>query len=172
MKHLGNQDYSRLYPIYRHATDISKIHDLKFHFDIDSGNHETSIVFNLETKSCRKRNEYEEWDDIRYPELMITPDVCDFEGRIIFEFEEETGNRKSGAHHARKGHGHEGDPDKKRDTRRNECYKNAGFTLHRIWESQFKKSIWQIPVTEFLINCYRKNLMDSMTFYEKIPNLE
>jgi hypothetical protein len=170
---MGLQDYNdRLYPVYRHATDISKMHYLPFSFKVDSGNYETSIVFNLETGSCRKGNENETPDDVRYPEKMIVPDVCDYEHKIIVEFDEETGNRRTGAKYAKKAHGHEGDLPGKKDSRRNECYNRAEFHFHQVWESKFKKKLWTIPLTEFLFYCYRKSLNDSMTLYEKIPNIE
>ena len=129
---MGNKDYPNLSKIYRFATDYCKLADLQFHFDVDSGHYETGIVFNLETGSCRRRIEQESWDDVRYPEIMIVPDVCDFTNKIVLEYEEETGNRKSGDKMAKKGHGHEGDEDGKKDSRRNECYERAGFTVLRI----------------------------------------
>jgi len=166
---MGIKDYPSLNKIYRFATEYSKLAELPFHFRVDSGNYETAIVFNLETGNCRWKDEKETWDDIKYPEIMIVPDVCDFNHRIILEYEEETGKRRPGAKTAKKGHGHEGDMDKQKDSRRNECYERAGFTLLRIWESNFKKSsIWKIPVTEFLIQCRRKSLNDSMKLYAKI----
>ena len=170
---LGKQDYHNLNPIYRFATDYCNISDLPFYFKTDSGNFETAIVFNVENGDYRKSHPFEKWDDVRYPLVMICPDICSFESKIIIEFEEETGNQKSGAHYAKKGHGHEGDDPTKKDDRRNECYKKAGFELLQIWESRFKRSsIWKIVLTEFLINCWRKNLNDSMTAWKDIPDIE
>lgn len=170
---MGQSDYHNLNPIYRFATEFSRLESLPFHFHIDSGHYETAIVFNTETNQYRRRNEQETWDDICYPEVMLVPDICDYDHKVIIEFEEETGNKKSGAKYAKKGHGHEGDMAGIRDERRNECYKQSGFKLLRIWESQFKKStIWKISLSEFLINCYRKTLNDSIKIYANVPNIE
>ena len=168
-KIMGHVDYQKLNPIYGMANSISKTLSLPFCFEVDSDtiHSRTTIIFNIENGSYRKPNPTKESiSDIRYPEISIVPDICDYEHKIIIEYEEETGSRKSGAHYAKKGHGHEGDLDKKRDGRRNECYEKAGFKLLRLWESTFKKSeIWKIVVAEFLIDCWRKNLNDSMTPY-------
>lgn len=170
---MGLQDFNeRLYPVYRHVTDISKMHDLPFSFTADSGSFETAIIFNEMDNSSRKPLPGENWESIKHPEVIIVPDVCCYDAKIVLEFEEETGNRRTGAHLAKKGHGHEGDLSTKRDSRRNHFYECAGFKLYRIWESAFKKNMWKIPLTEFLFDVYRKNLNDSMKMYQGIKDLE
>ena len=170
---MGLQDLDRLYPVYRHATDISRMHLFPFSFTLDTGSFETAIVFNEMNNSFRKPMPHENWESIKYPEVIIVPDMSCYDARIIIEFEEETGNRKSGSHMAKKGHGHDGDLPTKRDSRRNHFYECAGFKLFRVWESNFKKDMWKIALTEFLIDCYRKNLHDSMTVYsKKIKDIE
>lgn len=154
---MGHADYQSLSTIYATANAISKAVSLPYLFKVDSQNFETGIIFDLETGKSRQPTNADSFESMRYPEIMIVPDICDYENRIIIEYEEETGPRKSGAHYAKKGHGHEGDLDKKRDGRRNECYRNAGFRLLRVWESHLKKSdIWKIVVAEFLIDCWGK----------------
>ena len=170
---MGEKDYESLSKIYRFATDFCNLADLPFHFKVDSGRRETIIVFNLETGASRQPDPRENYDTLRYPEKDLVPDIADYSHKIIIEYEEETGNKRSGAKLARKGHGHEGDNDGKRDSRRNECYERADFKLLRIWESNFKKSnTWKIVVTEFLIDCWRKSLNDTMMVYSKVRNIE
>jgi len=156
---MGNQDYHRLSPVYRFATEFCKIANIPFHFKVDSGNYETAIIFNEYTKSYRRPKENERWEDIKYPDVMICPDISCYDAKIVFEYEEETGNRRSGAKMAKKGHGHEGDDPTKKDSRRNEFYKSNGFKLLRIWESN---KLWRITVVEFIISCYRQKIIDSM----------
>lgn len=94
---MGNQDLERLYPVYRACVDFSKLADLPYSFKEDSGNYETAIQFQ-EGLSIQPPNA-KNWDT--NPDI-ICPDILDFENKIIIEFEEETGNRKSGAHYAKK----------------------------------------------------------------------
>ena len=155
---MGNQDIHRLHPIYRAATDFCRLAELPFSFKVDSGNYETGIVFNIETKSYRKPEPHETWDNVKYPETMVCGDVTSYDHKIIIEIEEETGPRRTGAKLALKGHGHEGDPDTKKDSRRNEYYKMAGFRVLRIWESHCKHAVtWKLNLFEFLINCSRES---------------
>ena len=161
MKNLGRQDIHNIHPIYRHIVDVCKIHNLSFTIKEDLGDYETAIQFKGEHYTHPPFSE--DWQT--NPEI-VCPDVLILDGEKIagvIEYEEETGNRKSGAHMARKGHGHEGDYDTKRDTRRNEHYESSGIPLHRIWESNFKKSsLWKIPLTEFVFECYRRSLNESI----------
>lgn len=167
-KIMGHADYHNLNPIYTMANGISKLLSLPFSFRVDSQNFETGIIFDLETGNARQPTNADSFDNLTYPEIMIVPDICDYDNKIIIEYEEETGKRKSGASLAKKGHGHEGDLDKKKDGRRNDCYDKAGFRLLRLWESTFKKSdVWKIVVTEFLIDCWRKSMNDSMKHYQE-----
>ena len=147
---MGNQDLERLYPVYRACVDFSKLADLPYSFKEDSGNYETAIQFQ-EGLSIHPPNA-KNWDT--NPDI-ICPDILDFEHKIIIEFEEETGNRKSGAHYARKGHGHEGDLSTKRDTRRNEYYEQYAFRVFRLWETTYKNENWKIKLFEFLIGCWK-----------------
>ena len=151
---MGQQDIHNIHPIYRACIDFCKLSELPFTFKVDSGNYETGIVFNIETGSYRRRNSFETWQDITYPEVMVCPDVLDFDHKIIIEFEEETGNRRSGDYLAKKGHGHEGDLDNKRDTKRGEFYKD--FTVFRLWESTYKNKNWKLELFEFLIRCSKR----------------
>ena len=157
---MGEVDYHRLSPIYTMANHLSRTLSLPFHFEVDSDtiHSKTTIIFNVETGSYRKPTPAKESiSDIRHPEISIVPDICDFENKIVIEYEEETGPRKSGDHYAKKAHGHEGDLDKKKDERRNDCYDAAGFRLLRIWESAFKKSeIWKKELETFLLECAKQ----------------
>jgi len=156
---MGTNDLDRIHPIYRASVDFCKLADIPFHFKVDSGNYETGIVFN-DLGYSRRVKDREDWNEIKSysnnPQLLC-PDILDYQNKIIVEFEEETGNRKTGAYLAKKGHGHEGDYDTKRDTRRNEYYTNAGYRVLRIWESHYKHStVWKLKLFEFLINCTKE----------------
>ena len=153
---MGKQDIYNIHPIYRACIDFTKLSELPFTFKVDSGNYETGIVFNIETKSYRRHNSFETWQDITYPEVMTCPDVLDFDHKIIVEFEEETGPRKPGAKYAKKGHGHEGDYNTTRDNLRNDAYLAAGFVVFRLWESTFKNKNWKLQLFEFLISCSKR----------------
>lgn len=156
---MGEQDYERLYPIYRFATDFCKLANIPFSFKVDSGKYETAIIFNELTKKHRRPKSNENWDNVKYPEIMIVPDITSYENMIAIEHEEETGKRRPGARMARKGHGHEGDMPTKRDERRNDLYKKNKFHVLRLWESNV---MWRITLAEFLISCYRQKIIDSM----------
>ena len=136
--------------MYRACVDFSKLADLPYSFKEDSGNYETAIQFKEEHFSHPPWSE--DWDT--NPEILC-PDILEWKNKIIIEFEEETGNRKSGARYARKGHGHEGDLSTKRDTRRNEYYKLAEFRVFQLWESTYKNENWKVKLFEFLINCWK-----------------
>lgn len=168
---MGEQDIENLHPIYRYAVDFCKLSNLPFSFKEDLGDFETAIQFKEEYFAHPPWSE--DWES--NPEIVV-PDVLvlyqDTPVAVI-EFEEETGNKRPGAKLAKKGHGHQGDYDTKRDTRRNEHYSTSNIPLLRIWESNFKKTtLWKISLTEFLISLWRKTLTDSLTIYSKIPNLD
>jgi len=146
---LGYADIERLYPIYRACTDFCKLADLPFSFKEDLGDYETIIA--IDGNNWYIPEKTQNWDNTIGQ--VFCPDIIDYSNHIIIEFEEETGPRKSGAHYARKAHGHEGDTDTVRDTKRNEAYKAAGFTVFRLWESVFKTQNWKLQLFEFLIKC-------------------
>ncbi len=81
----------------------------------------------------------------------------DFENKIIIEYEESTGPRRSGARIARKGHGYPGDLINKRDSIRDEYYQAVGFRVCKIWENpEFKMNTWKKKLFHFLADCYCK----------------
>lgn len=152
---MGNRDIEKLNEIYSFANDFCQLASLPFRFKEDTGSFETAIVFNELTKSYRRPKPHETWKSIKYPEMLLCPDILDYDHKIIFEYEEETGNKRPGAKLARKGHGHEGDFDTKRDTRRNTAYALCKFRLLRIWQSQLRIStVWKLIVIKFLLKCF------------------
>ena len=168
---MGDRDIHNIHPIYRHTVDVCKLHNLPFTVKEDLGSMETAIQFKEEYFSHPPFSE--DWET--NPEIVCPDVIILYNDNVmgIIEYEEKTGNRKSGARMARKGHGHEGDYDTKKDSRRNEHYETSKIPLHRIWESRFKKSnIWKIALTDFIFECYRKTLNDLMKMYQGIPNLE
>lgn len=146
---MGNQDLERIHPVYRACVDFSKLAELPFSFKEDSGNFETAIEFNnnLSIHPPNANN----WDDGNFD--IVCPDILDYRHKIVIEFEEETGNRKCGAHYAKKGHGHKGDPDTKRDNIRNKLYEKYCFRVFRLWESVYKKENWKKKLFTFLMEC-------------------
>jgi len=150
---LGEADIERLYPVYRACTDFCKLAELPFSFQEDTGDYETAIEFKGEYHS------HPPWsEDWKTNPHIICPDILDYDNKIIIEFEEETGSKRPGARLARKGHAHEGDLDTKRDSKRNEFYKQSGFSVFRLWESTYLTENWKAKLFEFLINCWKKSL--------------
>lgn len=153
---MGERDIESLNKIYRFANDFCKLAGLPYKFEEDSGRYQTAIIFNEETKSYRKPRAEETWNDIKYPETMICPDIADYEHKILMEYEEEGQKKRPGARLATKGHGREGDHANKRDSRRNQFYIENNFQLLPIWESQLKsETAWKIRIVEFLIQHFK-----------------
>lgn len=152
---MGVKDLERIHPVYRACVDFCKLASIPFTFKEDLGDYETAIQF--------KEIAYQEFVDTHPPYSedgetnpeINCPDILDYTNKIIIEIEEETGPKRSGAKYARKGHGHQGDPDTVRDTKRNAHYKN--FRVFRLWESVLKKENWHIQLFEFLIDCHKLN---------------
>ena len=155
---MGVQDLDRIHPVYRARVDYGKAAVLPFKFKVDSGNYETGLEF-IRVDWCP--SEFithhppisKNWDsnpNIVCPDILILK----FNRPIgVIEFEEETGNKKSGAHYAKRGHGHYGDIDTKRDSRRNEFYKESGLQVFRLWELNFKTKNWKTMIHKFLLDC-------------------
>jgi len=140
---MGHKDLAALDAIYQKAKEICNVENLQFQFTVDHGDYETAIQF----KEIGINQVYhahppysEDWES--NPEI-ICPDIMDYAHKIIIEYEEESGNRKPGAHLAKKGHGHPGDLPTKRDTRRNRYYELGGFHFLQYWESDLKAKNWE-----------------------------
>ena len=153
---MGIQDYHRLNPIYLAATAFCKLSELPFHFKVDSGNEETAIEF-ITSMNEERITAYHPPINRDWKKRGKVPDILDWDHKIIIEYEEETGPRRNGAYLARKGHGHEGDPDTRKDENRNNLYSQAGFRVLRIWESHYTHSaIWKRNLFQFLIDCSKE----------------
>jgi len=150
---LGQKDIFQLHQIYRKLLELEKDHGWGFKFDVDEGYFETAIIFHQEQYLYRRPHPRETWKDLNDLENMVCPDILDYKNKIIFEFEEETGNRRSGAYLARKGHGHPGDLPSIKDSKRNSFYSNNRFRLCRIWESELKGDFGK-KISDFLSDCY------------------
>ena len=143
-KELGQIDIENLFKIYYEIQSIKKKHSLNYYFKIDEGTYETAIEFIGEkTYHPPISQDWSNHTDI------FCPDLLDYDNKIIIEYEEEVGNRKPGAKLAKKGHHREGDLDTKRDTKRTFYYKEGGFTVLRIWESDVE---WRDKLESFLLN--------------------
>lgn len=139
---MGEVDIENLFRISYLIKSIIKKHELPFHFKIDEGTYETAIEF-IGSKPFHPPLS-ENWDG---KPIIFCPDLLDWNNKIIIEFEEEVGNRRPGAHLAKKGHNREGDMDNKRDVRRGRYYKSGNFHILRIWESDI---MWQEKLEKFL----------------------
>lgn len=141
---MGELDIEKLFEIKYETRTISEKNNLPYIFKVDLGSFETAIEFVGINHFHPPISQ--SWID--KPDIFC-PDLLDYENRIIIEYEEETGEKKSGAHLAKKGHGHMGDIDTKRDNRRNRFYKQGGFRIIRIWESDHA---WKKHLKDFLLN--------------------
>ncbi len=140
---MGQVDIESLFRIYEQVKKITKHHNLQFSFKVDHGSFETAIEFN-EEKSYHPPIS-KNWDS--HPNIFC-PDLLDWHNKIIIEYDEEVGSRRKGAFLAKKGHHREGDMDNKRDTKRGNFYKQAGFHILRIWESD---ELWREKLEKFLV---------------------
>ena len=146
---MGIQDCDRLIELQNYANSFPG-----FHFKVDLGDYETAIEFKIIVPPLCKTGDSQiisicppiakDW--IKNSEIFC-PDLLDYNNKKIIEYEEETGNRRSGARLAKKGHGHPGDLANIRDSRRNSYYENAGFKFLQIWESD---KDWMEKINQFL----------------------
>lgn len=146
---MGEVDIENLFRIYDVANSIIKKHRLLISFTIDHGTYETAIEFvgNRFFHPPISKN----WDS--HPNIFC-PDLLDWHNKIIIEYEEEVGQRRRGSFLAKKGHHREGDLDNKRDIRRGKFYKQAGFHILRIWESE---KYWREKLEKFLVDLKNNN---------------
>jgi hypothetical protein len=147
---MGHQDIASLFVIKGEISTISKKNNLDFSFKVDLGNYETALEFvgvNAFHPPISK-----DWST---NPIILCPDLLDYHNRMIIEYEEEIGNRRTGARLAKKGHHREGDFDNSRDSRRNKFYKRGGFHVLRIWESDKN---WKEKLEEFLLKNERKDI--------------
>ena len=140
---MGEIDIDHLMKIYRECVELCKVHHLPYSFSVDHGTYETAIEFTDDKLYHPPISE--NWN--QNPDIFC-PDLLDYHNKIIIEYEEEVGERCSGAKLARKGHHREGDMDNKRDTRRAQFYKLGGFHILRIWESE---KLWKEKLEKFLV---------------------
>ena len=143
---MGEVDYDILNKIYRNCIDICKENKLPYQFKVDSGNWETAIEFTVIGYHHPPLSS--SWDEVKKQGNQIKcPDLLDDTYKIIIEYEEESKPGR-GAKLGKKGHTSEGDFDNKRDTGRNEFYKQGGFRLFRIYDSD---KAWAPKLEKFLI---------------------
>jgi len=140
---MGHQDITSLFLINEEIKTICKKHSLNFSFKVDLGNYETALEFvgvNVFHPPISK--------DWSVNPIILCPDLLDYHNRLIIEYEEEIGSKRTGAKLAKKGHNREGDFDNTRDSRRNKFYKRGGFHVCRLWESDHD---WEEKIEKFLL---------------------
>ena len=140
---VGLVDINSLFRVYNHVQEIIKKHELSYSFKVDTGSYETAIEF-IEEKPYHPPISHD-WSS---KPIIFCPDLLDWYNKIIIEYEEEVGNRRSGDYLAKKGHHREGDMDTKQDSRRNKYYKSGGFRVLRIWDSEQN---WKKKLENFLL---------------------
>jgi len=144
---MGQVDLEKLFEIYYETLSIAKKYNLPYRFKVDEGTYETALEFFYDDD--------EKWHTAHPPlaknwienPTIICPDLLDYKNKLIIEYEEEVGERKTGAKLAKKGHNREGDIDTKRDERRNKYYRHGKFTVLQIWESD---ECWRKKLKIFL----------------------
>lgn len=144
---MGVKDSDALHTIYEKAKTICKENDLQYSFKVDNGDYETAIEFYYDNETWHTAHPpiAKNWDS---KPTIFCPDLLDYSHKLIIEWEEEHGNRKSGAKLATKGHSHQGDFDTKRDSRRTDYYNWGNFRVLRIWESDKN---WGLTLESFLL---------------------
>ena len=160
---MGEVDIAVLHPIYRKCIELNKENNWGFQFKVDSGDYETMIEFKylvppLVSNGNSKLIPFhpplaKNWDDM---EFCNAPDIMDFNNKIIIEYEEESKAGKQGGKLGKKGHWTES----KRDELRDDRYKNSGFRVCKIWETEIKNGLWEIKLFYFLADCYTKRNLD------------
>ena len=149
---MGESDIMRIYPIYKIVTNQCKEFGWPFQFKEDLGTYETAFL--IKDGATTLPTDFKDWEEVNKNGWTLQePDICDYYSKIIIEFEEETGPKKSGAKYAKKGHGHPGDLSTLRDTKRDKNY--SGFKLCKIWESE-PMTVVEVKLHYFLADCYTK----------------
>lgn len=141
---MGEKDLNNLFKIYNEIRLLKKEYNLPLNFKIDKGSFETAIEF-IDDKPYHPPKS-KDWST---NPIILCPDLLDYQNRLIIEYEEEVGNRRTGAKQAKKGHNREGDIPNKRDARRNDYYQKGKFSYFQIWESDEK---WKIKLKNFVIS--------------------
>jgi len=154
---MGIVDIVPLYDIYKEAIRLEKKHNWGFQFKVDEGCFETGIEF-FETEIGIVTHHPPISDSWTAAQIIQCPDILDFTNRIIIEYEEETGNRRSGARMAKKGHGHPGELTNKRDSSRDSNYRRGGFRVLKIWETEYLEEKWNKKLYKFLCDCFCNRL--------------
>ena len=140
---MGKIDLENLFEIYYEINSIKKKYNLVYDFKIDEGFYETAIEFTASGHFHPPISK--DWS--QHP-IIFCPDLLDYDNKVIIEYEEEIGNPKPGAKLAKKGHNREGDFDTKRDDRRTFYYKEGGFSVLRLWESD---KTWRTKLENFML---------------------
>ena len=149
---MGEVDIARLHPIYRECIRLTKENNWPFVFKEDSGDYETMIEFVINPVGVRPIHPpmSTDWDAMkRIESIPICPDIMDYRKKIVLEFEEESTAGKSSGKLGKKGHWAES----KRDSRRDNLYKQTKFRFCKIWESELKGP-WKLKLFHFLADCY------------------
>lgn len=142
---MGEVDIAKLMEIYVFVLDFCKGRNIFFRFAVDEGKFETAIEFISFTEAVHPPIS-SSWTALRKNgNAIYVPDLLDFPNKIIIEYEEESKPMK-GPKIIKKGHSEESTVDMLRD----KFYKDAGFRLFKVWESDIE---WKKKLGEFLLRC-------------------
>lgn len=168
---MGEVDIAVLHPIYRECVHLTKENNWPFIFKEDSGSFETMIEFVVNPAGVSPKHPpiSKDWDEMKKKlSIPICPDIMDFQKRIAIEFEEESTAGKSSGKLGKKGHWSES----KRDSRRDNLYKQTKFRYCKIWQSELKGP-WKLKLFHFLADCYcNRDTTDYTNMYLKESELK
>lgn len=147
---MGHIDIEILMEINEEIKSICKENHLPYSFKVDHGSFETAIEFwAMGYFHPPKSNS---WEEAKREEREIKcPDLLDYTHKKIIEMEEEGQKRRTGAKLSTKGHGRSGDISNSRDTNRDYLYRIGGFSVHKVWESDYIANTWKSKLNDFLI---------------------
>lgn len=137
---MGHNDLLKLYPIYRHVTELEQKYNWGYKWNWDQGDFETAIqiepdgIWHLPIKDSTG--------------AILCPDIVDLRNKIIIEFEEEA-SQNTGYHGAKRHKGHFQELLTVRDQSRDSYYEKAGFKVFKIYESD---QTWKPKLFKFLAN--------------------
>jgi len=138
---MGESDIAELMAI----NEVIKALKTKFTFKVDHGTYETAIEF--WSIGYYHPPKSKSWEELKGKgNEIICPDLLDYPNKLIIEYEEEPLPGKSTGKLGKKGHTEESDKDSHRD----QLYRIAGFSLLKIWESEYNNNSYKEKLKKFL----------------------
>lgn len=163
---MGIKDLVPLHAIYDEIKSLEKEFKWGFDFKVDNGSFETAIEFRDAWKNhqeeyiqCWHPPMSRSWDEAKESGTVIRcPDLLDWHHKLIIEYEEAPGPRRSGAKLAKKGHGLEGDLTNDRDKWRDTYYRLTGFTILKIYQLNYEDDSYKFIIKDWLLKQFVKTI--------------